>query len=429
VNVETWPIDRPIPYARNPRKNSGAIDKVAASLKEFSWKQPIVVDKEGVVVVGHTRLLAAKKLGWTDVPVVVASDLTPAQCKAYRISDNRSNEEAEWDKELLGLELLDLNALDFDLSLTAFDADEIKEIQAFNARTEGLTDEDETPEAPVEPVSKLGDLWILGDHRLLCGDSTKREDVEMLMDGQKADFCFTSPPYGVGLDYGEYQDTFENCKKLINAIAPSIFDTLRPGGFCIINFGDIVSARSINKTEQPSEYPMAVEYWPAFKSAGFLLSTRRIWKKPHAKVSAPWTASSNRSANDWEHLWTWLKPGGKFINKRRDNSFLGVWDSASIQGVEIKKDIHPAAFPVGIVTLGLNVYSESGDSVFEPFGGTGTVAVACEKAGRKSFSLELDPKYVDVIVERWQNFTGREAIREDGAKFNDLTPAVAAAAA
>jgi ParB-like chromosome segregation protein Spo0J len=179
MSVESWPIDKPIPYARNPRKNTGAIDKVAASLKEFGWKQPIVVDAEGVVVVGHTRLIAAQKLGWAEVPVLVAGDLTPTQIKAYRLADNRTNEEAEWDNELLALELADLNIQDFDLALTGFDLDELTAIDAkANATSEGLTDPDEIPEAPAGPISQPGDLWLLGKHRLLCGDSTSVDAVQ-----------------------------------------------------------------------------------------------------------------------------------------------------------------------------------------------------------------------------------------------------------
>jgi ParB-like chromosome segregation protein Spo0J len=179
MSVESWPIDKPIPYARNPRKNTGAIDKVAASLKEFGWKQPIVVDAEGVVVVGHTRLIAAQKLGWAEVPVLVAGDLTPTQIKAYRLADNRTNEEAEWDNELLALELADLNIQDFDLALTGFDLDELTAIDAkANATSEGLTDPDEIPEAPADPISQPGDLWLLGKHRLLCGDSTSVDAVQ-----------------------------------------------------------------------------------------------------------------------------------------------------------------------------------------------------------------------------------------------------------
>lgn len=184
MRVENWPIDRPVAYARNPRRNAAAIDKVAASLKEFGWKQPVVVDAQGVIVVGHTRVLAAKKLGLAEVPVVVASDLTPAQCKAYRLADNRTNEEAEWDNPLLALELEDLKLDSFDLGLMGFDADELAALDAVGKSTaQGLTEDDAAPEPPAEPVSAPGDLWILGNHRVLCGDATLIDSVERLMAG------------------------------------------------------------------------------------------------------------------------------------------------------------------------------------------------------------------------------------------------------
>ncbi len=196
--IEQWPIDRPVPYARNARKLSGqAVDKVAASLKEFGWQQPLVVDADGVLIVGHTRLMAAKKLGMAEVPVLVAHWLTPAQVKAYRLMDNRSHQETDWDMELLGPEFGDLKALDFDLSLTGFNADEIT---ALDPIPEGLTDEDAVPDTPANPVTVPGDLWLCGRHRVLCGDSTSIDAVERLMGGQSPNTMITDPPYGVKLD-------------------------------------------------------------------------------------------------------------------------------------------------------------------------------------------------------------------------------------
>jgi ParB-like nuclease domain len=196
MKIELWPISRPIPYARNARKISQqAIDKVAASLKEFHWKQPLVVDAEGVIVVGHVRLLAAQKLGMTEVPVHIANDLTNAQVRAYRLMDNRSHEEAEWDYELLGPELLELKDLEFDLELTGFDEDELVALLAEN--TAGLTDEDEAPAVPEFAITQPGDLWTLGKHRLLCGDAINRDTVERLMKGEKAYPEHVHRPMGV----------------------------------------------------------------------------------------------------------------------------------------------------------------------------------------------------------------------------------------
>src|SRR5512135_75173 len=201
MNIELWPIDKPIPYARNARKISeAAVAKVAASIKEFGWRQPIVVDQEGVIIAGHTRLLAAQRLGLKTVPVHVAANLTPAQIKAYRLMDNRSHEEAEWDMELLPLELEDLKALDFDLGLTGFDERELGKLLGSGRHP----DEDVVPEVPENPASKPGDLWLLGDlphqHRVLCGDSTSPEALVRLLGDRKPNLMVTDPPYGIELD-------------------------------------------------------------------------------------------------------------------------------------------------------------------------------------------------------------------------------------
>src|SRR5450631_138649 len=203
MTIELWPIGRPIPYARNARKLSArALDVITSSLKEYGFQQPIVVDSQDVIVVGHTRLLGAKKLGMTEVPVHVASNLTPGQCAAYRIMDNRSAQETSWDFGLLGPELLDLKALDIDLGLTGFDTSEIDGLLIKAGLSDGLTDADATPEPPAVPVSVLGDLWLLGGHRLLCGDSTSVDAAQRLCGEERAALVFTDPPYNV--DYEGY---------------------------------------------------------------------------------------------------------------------------------------------------------------------------------------------------------------------------------
>jgi hypothetical protein len=237
MKIEFWPTGRPIPYARNARKISqSAVDKVASSIKEFGWRQPIVVDGEGVVIAGHTRLLAAKKLSLPEVPVHIAEGLSKQQVKAYRLMDNRSHEEAEWDKELLGPELLELEALDIDLALTGFDPDELSMYTV--EKTEGLVDEDQTPEALSFAISELGELWILGNHRLLCGDATSLDGVERLMDGQKADMVFTDPPYNVDYEgYTEEKLKIEGDKmtpvqfqEFLLGVFSSYLWALKPGG-------------------------------------------------------------------------------------------------------------------------------------------------------------------------------------------------------
>jgi hypothetical protein len=202
MKIEQWPIHRPIPYARNARKISPqAVDKVAASIQEFGFRQPIVVDKQGIIVAGHTRLLAAQKLGLSEVPVHVASELTPMQIKAYRLADNRVAMESSFDDDLLALELADLKLEDFALELTGFDPDELAGLEALgNSTEEGLTDEDEVPPTPKKPVTFVGDVWTLGNHRLLCGDSTNLTHVQRLMNGEEADLVVTDPPYNVAYE-------------------------------------------------------------------------------------------------------------------------------------------------------------------------------------------------------------------------------------
>jgi hypothetical protein len=198
MEVSMWPLDRIVPYARNARQIPGrAIDKVAASIREFGWRQPIVVDKHGVIIVGHVRLLAARKLGLTEAPVHVAHNLTPAQVRAYRLLDNRSHEESSWDDDLLGLELLDLKGMGVDLDLTGFEMEEIDDLLARAGGTDGLTDPDAVPDVPEHSVSKPGDLWVLGKHRLLCGDAIQLTDVERVLAGSQAGMAFTDPPYNV----------------------------------------------------------------------------------------------------------------------------------------------------------------------------------------------------------------------------------------
>jgi DNA modification methylase len=412
------PVASLLPYARNPRTHSPQqIEQLRASIREFGFTNPLLIDESDRLIAGHGRLLAAQAEGMTELPAIVVSGLTEDQRRALIIADNQLALGAGWDDVLLGEELSALSSAGFDLDVIGFSDEELARL--LEPGTDGLTDPDDVPETPEEPASWPGDVWALGQHRLICGDSTDAETRAKLMNGGQADLCFTSPPYGVGLDYGTYKDTFENCRNLLRAVAPAIFDALRPGGFCLTNFADIVAAREINGTDDPSEYPMALEYFPVFTGSGFILNTRRIWVKPHARVNAPWTANSNRSACDWEHIWAWLKPGGTFINARRDDSWLGVWDTSKMDGVEIGKDRHPAAFPVGVVIMALAVYSNPGDCIFEPFSGTGTVIVAAERAGRIVRAAEIDPRYTDMAVLRWQQFTGKQATLEsDGRTFD-----------
>jgi ParB-like chromosome segregation protein Spo0J len=237
MKVEIWPIEKLIPYARNPRHiPQSAVNKVAASIREFGFRQPIVVDQNGVIIVGHVRLLAAQQLELTNVPVHVATELTVAQVNAYRLADNRTNQEATWDMEALAFELGNLKLEEFDLDLTGFNLDEIDEL--LTEKTEGLTDDEEAPAVPEFAITEQGDLWVLGNHRLLCGDSTSIHNVERLMNGQKADLVFTDPPYNV--DYEGYTEeklkiqgdrmTPEQFQEFLLAVFSSYICALKPGG-------------------------------------------------------------------------------------------------------------------------------------------------------------------------------------------------------
>ena len=293
MEVELWPIDRPVPYARNARKiPPAAIDKVAASIKEFGWRQPIVVDSEAVIIAGHTRLLAAQKLGLTQVPVHVATGLSPAQVKAYRLMDNRSHEEAAWDMDLLPLELVDLKALSFDLELTGFDDQELGRLLSYEGM-QGLTDENAVPEPPEQPRSKLSDVWLLGDHRLVCGDCTDAAVVGKCLGAVKPHLMVTDPPYGV-----QYDPVWRN--------DPGVNKRRR---------GAVTNDERCDWSEAWALFPGSVVYcWHAGKHAavvqeslercGFEVRSQIIWAKNRFALS--------RGNYHWQHepCWYAVKTGG-----------------------------------------------------------------------------------------------------------------------
>ena len=402
MQVELWPLDKIIPYARNPRVNEGAVDKVAASLREFGWKQPVVVDSQGVLVVGHTRVLAAKKLGMSEAPVVVAADLTPAQCKAYRLADNRTNEEAEWNRPLLALELEDLKFEDFDLRLTGFDADELGGLEALaNAQVEGLTDPDDAPEPPAIPVSVPGDLWICGNHRVLCGDATQSGDLEKLMAGEPADLVVTDPPYNVAYDgtatkrrsrIANDSANDETFRQFLTEAARNLFACSRDGAGIYVFHPDIETLNFIG----------------AFAEAGWLHSQHCIWIKQHFVLG--------RKDYHYQHemvLYGWKPTAPHAWHADRKQTTVWNFDKPDSSAH------HSTMKPVALVEYPIANSSREGDVVLDLFGGSGSVLIACEKTARRGRLMELDPKYVDVIVRRWEEFTGRKAVHEDGSRFQD----------
>ena len=403
MDISLEPIERIIPYARNPRVNDSAIAKVAASIKEFGWRQPIVVDKDMVVVAGHTRLLAARQLGFESVPVHVAESLTKHQVKAYRLADNRTHEDSKWDEELLGIELGDLKASDFDLSITGFDADELNELIAQD--NVSFTDEDNAPEEPSVATSKLGDIWLLGEHKLICADALDAESYKLLLGDTQADMVFTDPPYNVnyvggarerseGLGkasilndhLGDNFDTFlkATCKNLISSCRGAIY----------ISMG----ASELDKLRA------------AFVEAGGHWSTFIIWAKNHFTL-----CNSDYQKQFEPILYGWPKGKKHFWCGARDQSDVWFFNKPN------SSDLHPTMKPVELVEQAIKNSSKSGDIVLDAFGGSGSTLIACEKIGRKCRMMELEPKYCDVIIKRWQSFAGKLSILlSTGQTFESL---------
>jgi hypothetical protein len=381
--IEHWPIERPIPFANNPRKLSAvAVDKVAASLREFGWRQPIVVDRKDVVIAGHTRLLAAKQLQLTKVPVHVATNLSAAQVKAYRLMDNRSHQESDWDLELLGPELADLKLLNFDLALTGFDPGELTKFTTAG----GLTDEDEVPEPPAEPVTVLGDLWLLGRHRLLCGDATDRAAVERLMDGRKADMLFTDPPYGI-----------------------SVVRTGRIGGdkpFGKNGSDSIVKAGVYPPIMGDDSIETALAAYAVCDGIGVPLML--LWggnffahRLPPVRCWVVWDKETDGNFGDGEIAW---------CNAQKSiRIFRHKWSGMLKASEKGESRVHPTQKPVALAVWAFAEFSPSSVIVLDLFLGSGSTLIACETTNRTCFGTELTAAYCDVIVNRWQNYTGKEA--------------------
>jgi ParB-like chromosome segregation protein Spo0J len=379
MKIELWPIDKPQPYARNARKISDlAIEKVARSIKEFGWQQAIVVDGDGVVIAGHTRLLAAKKLGEKKVPVSVAADLTPEQVKAYRLADNRSHEEAEWDLDMLGAELFDLKRLGFDLGVTAFDEDELAELMTPN----GLQgDEDAVPEPPKVPVSQRGQVWLLGRHRLMCGDSTDGEDVAKLMDAGKADMVFTDPPYGVSV---RLHNAIPECR---NAI-----------------LGDDTTDVAVAAHHICAAMGVPLIFWGANHYAADALL-------PNAKCWLCWDkqeANNHNDQADCEFAWTNIDSGARI--------FHHLWAGFRRDSEKGERRVHPTQKPVALIVEILDHF-KAGKAILDLFGGSGSTLIACEKTNRSCYMMEMSEAYADVIITRWEQATGKKAVLASGKRL------------
>jgi DNA modification methylase len=402
MQVQHWPIDKPIPYARNARKiPQAAIDKVASSINEFGWRQPIVVDRENVVIVGHTRLLAARKLGLSEVPVHVADNLTPEQAKTYRLMDNRSHEEAQWDLELLVPEITELQAFAVDLSLTGFDPNEIDCFLADSA-VSGLTDDDACPEPPEVPITAPGDLWMLGRHHLLCGDATDGDAAAGLMGSLQADLIITDPPYNV--DYEGY--TAEKLKIAGDKMAADEFSAFLSKTFRV--YRACAKPGASVYVCHPSSWQR--EFQNALEQSGFAVRCQEIW----AKNTFAW--GFGRYKFQHEPIF-YCHVQGQSDPWYGDKSQSTLW----VEKKPAANRLHPTMKPVELLERAIVNSSKSGDLVLDLFGGSGSTLIACEKTARNARLMELDPKYCDVIVRRWQEFTGKQSTLEgDGRTFEDI---------
>jgi DNA modification methylase len=401
--IEKRSIDALIPYARNARTHSDEqVAQIASSIKEWGWTSPILIDPDNLIIAGHGRVMAARKLNMTEVPVVVADGWSDAQKRAYVLADNKLAMNAGWDEELLALELCELKELGSDLELIGFSDDELAKLMPDG--NDGLTDPDAIPEVQELAISVPGDLWQLGEHKLLCGDSTVITDVEKLMGEVKADMCFTDPPYNV--DYGNTaKDKMRGKDRRImnDALGDKFYQFLLDACSNILT----VTKGACYICMSSSELHNLQRAWV---EAGGKWSTFIIWSKN--------TFTLGRSDYQRQYepiLYGWKEGADHFWCGDRNQS--DVWNYNKPQ----KNDLHPTMKPVELVERAIRNSSKSQDIIFEPFGGSGSTLIACERAGRNARVIELDPQYVDVIIRRWQDFTGLKAtLIGDGRTFEEV---------
>jgi DNA modification methylase len=394
IAVEYRKVEALIPYARNAKQHTDAqVAQIAASIREFGWGAPILVDGKNNVIAGHGRLLAARKLGMDEVPVVPMAHLTDTQRRALILADNKIGENASWDDELLGLELTELRELGFNLDLTGFSPEEWDALINGDEAKDGLTDDDAVPDVPETPVSKTGDIWVLGEHKLLCGDATKAPDYAALLGDELVDMTFTDPPYNVN-----YANSAKD--KLRGKNRAILNDNLGEGfGQFLHDACSNILARTKGAVYVAMSSSELDTLQSAFRRAGGRWSTFIIWAKN--------TFTLGRSDYQRQYepiLYGWRDGADHFWCGDRDQG--DVWQIKKPQ----KNDLHPTMKPVELVERAVKNSSKSRDLVLDPFGGSGSTLIACEKTGRRARLIELDPKYVDVIVRRWQDWTGKTAV-------------------
>lgn len=370
------------PYENNPRKNDDAVKYVAESIKEFGFKVPIVIDKDNVIVAGHTRYKAAKKLGMTEIPCIIADDLTDEQIKAFRLADNKVAEKAEWDFDLLNTELDDI--IDLDMELFGFE-------DALQDDAEEAVEDEFEVELPAEPKSKLGDIYQLGDNRLMCGDSTVLEDVEKLMGGVQADMLLTDPPYNVNYE-GKTKDKLkikndkmdnDNFRQFLIDAFSNADMVMKPGAVFYIWHAD-------------SE---GYNFRGACFDVGWTVRQCLIWNKNSMVMG--------RQDYQWKHepcLYGWKEGAGHLWASDRKQTTVINFDKPT------RNDMHPTMKPIPLFDYQIKNNTKGGDVVLDLFGGSGTTIMACEQNGRRGYSMEYDPRYVDVIIARWEKFTGEKAV-------------------
>lgn len=382
LQVVYRPLADLTPYEGNARTHSAEqIAQIAASIGEFGWTNPILVDERAGIIAGHGRLEAARLLDMAQVPTITIAGLDDVQRRALVLADNKLALNAGWDDELLRLELGDLKAEDFDLSLIGFSGEELAAIfdGAATEQTDGLTDPDDVPEPPAEPVARLGDVWVLGRHRVMCGDSTSVDAVDRLMDGRRADMVFTDPPYGVDYE-GITNDSRDGLYDLLSQAFANYVVAAKPGAPVYCFHSDRCADIFHRVFRQHCHF-----------------SSMLVWVKPALVLSQTDYQSRHEPC-----MYGWIEGGSHSWHSDRKQTSVWEFGKESVEG-------HTTPKPVALVAYAIENSSKPAQVVVDLFGGSGSTLIACEKTGRSARLMELDPKYVDVIVRRWEDFTGKKA--------------------
>ena len=401
LQIQIWPVDRLLPYVRNARTHTDEqVAQVAASMRQFGWTNPILVGSDNIIIAGHARLAAARKLGLAEVPVIVLDHLSEDDRRALVLADNKIATNAGWDDEMLRVELESLKAVEYDLELVGFSPEELDEILVDpEESTSGLSEDEAAPEAQETVVTVTGDVWVMGEHRLLCGDATVLADVEKVMAGGLADMVFSDPPYGVAYE----GKTAKKLKIQNDKLGEQFYDFLRDASTNMLT----VCKGAIYICMSSSELHTLHQ---AFTDAGGHWSTFVIWAKHH------FTLGRSDYQRQYEPILYGWRDGV-------DHFWCGARDQGDIWFIKrpASNQEHPTMKPVELVERAIRNSSKTRDTILDPFAGSGTTAIACEKAGRQARLIELDPKYCDVVIRRWQQWTGKQARHEgSGRTFDEV---------